>query len=148
MIDIKSKFNIDLPYGWEDQTVYIFRGPEEGDFQHSLMLAIDRHLSHKDISDFALEKIEPIERSMQNCEVLKKEEITIPGGNPTFEFVYKMILSEDYSNFMKYIFVIKDDLGFTFSAGFTKKTYKTVGAGLKDVIDAILPGTYSPEEED
>jgi len=144
----QNRFRIDLPKGWEDQTVHIFRGPEEGGLGHSLMLVVDRHLQHKDIVSFAREKTNPITSNMDSIEVLKDEDVTIKGGNAAYEFVYKWAQGDGQATFMKYVFVIKDDLGFTFSAGFSKRTLKTVGTQLGDTIEAILPGTYEPLEEE
>jgi hypothetical protein len=133
-------------HGWENQTVHIYRGPEDNGFQHSLMPVIDRHLQHDDIVSFAREKIDPLMANLQGAEVLKDEEIAIEGGNPACEFVCKWTPGDEHSNYMKYVFVIRIGLGFAFSAAFNKKTIKTVS--LTDVIDTILPGTYRPEPED
>ena len=51
-----NRFHFDLPEGWNDQTVYFFKGPDEGNFDHMMMLAIDHQLQHDDIEDMVLEK--------------------------------------------------------------------------------------------
>ena len=84
-------FRTDLPRGWEDQTVYVFNGPEEAGHQHNIMITIDRQLRHQTISSFAHEKTDPIVDGLQGVDVLKDEETTIPGGNPAWEFVYKWV---------------------------------------------------------
>jgi hypothetical protein len=148
MAKTMSRFKVDLPNGWEDQTVYHFRGPDIDGNQHLIILTVDRHLRDDDIVAFAQDRISPIEDNLQGLEVLKKEEVTIEDGNPVFEFVYRWIPGEGIRMFQKYIFVIKDDMGFSFSGSFSKKSLKMLGGQMKELVDSLLPGTYEPLEED
>ncbi|UCC44002.1 MAG: DcrB-related protein [Candidatus Zixiibacteriota bacterium] len=141
-------FKVDLPMGWEDQTVYVFNGPDQDGMQHSIMITIDRQLRHETIASFAREKTDPLVDGLQGVDVLKDEETTIPGGNPAWEFVYKWVPSEDSLIMQKYVFVIKDNMGFAISAKFSRKSYKTVGLQLPKIIESLLPGTYEPLEAD
>jgi hypothetical protein len=143
-----NPFIFDLPEGWTDQTVYVFKGPRERELDHSIMLIIDRNLVQDGIYQFARERIDPIIETMDSIEVVKDEEVTIKDGNPAWEFVYKWIPSDDQIFFLKYVFVIKDKMGFTFSGKFTKQSLKLVGAQMKQMIETFLPGTYEPPEED
>lgn len=144
MSKANNRFKFDIPDGWEDQTAYIFDGPEESEIDHRLMLNIDRYLQHDDISSFAQEKTDALKDSLQGMDILKDEEITIPGGNQVYEFVYRWIPSEDKTIFYKFVFIIKDKYGFSFSCMFSKKTLKTVGLQMSEVIESLVPGTYSP----
>ena len=38
--DAGRDFQIDLPDGWEDQTIFTFRGPDDSGVQHNLVLII------------------------------------------------------------------------------------------------------------
>jgi len=143
-----NPFKFDLPQGWMDQTVYVFQGPKEADLDHSLILTIDRTIRYPNIADFAAEKISPIIETMSSIEVLKNEETTLPECNPAWEFVYKWVPADNMIFFFKYVFVYKDNLGFTFSGKFTKQTIKTVGAQMKQIIENLLPGTYIALEEE
>lgn len=135
-------FNIQLVDGWEDLTAYVFRGPMIDDFDHRIILNIDRQLQHDDIVDYSQEKINPIVQTMTGIDVLKDEEITFEGGNPAYEFVYKYILSDELFQIHKYSFIIKDNLGFSFNVCFTKKSYKILKEQVKEIIESIVPGTY------
>ncbi|MCD6162117.1 MAG: DcrB-related protein [candidate division Zixibacteria bacterium] len=147
MTKVKNRFQFELPDGWEDQTVYIFEGPESSGIEHRLMLNIDRHLQHDDINDFAHEKTDALKESVQGISILKDEETTIRDGNPAYEFVYKWIPSDEKVIFYKFVFIIKDDIGFSFSAMFSKKTLKTVGLQMGEIIESLIPGTYYPSSE-
>ena len=142
----ESRFRFKLPGGWEDQTVFSFRGPSEDDMEHNLLLVIDRHLQYDDIEDYAVEKTMPLTESMPDLIVMKNEEVTVEGGNPCFEFVAKWIPSEDSTVIQKHVFVFSEGLGFHFSINFNKKTYKLLNLQLGQVIESILPGTYEPFE--
>ncbi len=148
MASQKSRFKLPLPRGWEDQTAYTFMGPVERGVQHILMMILDRHLQHTSVRSFAREKVTPILSSLQGVEILKDEEVTIPGGNPVYEFVYKWIPGEGNVLIQKYVFVFCDGIGFTFSARFSKTTLKTVGLQMPRIIEALLPGTYEPVEDE
>jgi hypothetical protein len=143
-----SRFHFELLSGWMDQTVYVFQGPNMEGIDHSIMLTIDRNLQHDDIENMAYEKTAPIEESLDGIEVLKNEEITIEDGNPAWDFVYRWIPADNMKFFCKYVFVMKDGMGFTFFGKFTKQTLKTLGAQMKQIIESLLPGTYQPPEED
>ena len=147
MISTKDRFKINLPDGWEDQTVYTFRGPDNSGVQHMMMLNVDRHLQAEDITSFAEEKTDPIIQALQGVEVLKDEEVTLENGNPVYEFVYKWVPSDGNVIFQKHVFVIKDGIGFNFSAGFSKKTIKTIGTQMSEIVESLLPGTYLPIED-
>jgi len=147
-IEINNLFQIELPRGWEDQTVYVFRGPEEDGREHNLMLMVDRHLQHEDISAFAREKTQPIIDALQGVEALKDEEITVEGGNPVYEYVYKWVPSEGYISFQRYLFVFSEGMGFTFSIGFSKKSLKLLNGQVNGIIESLVPGTFEPLEEE
>jgi hypothetical protein len=141
-------FRFDLPKGWRDQTVYHFQGPEIDGMPHTLILTIDRQLLEPEITRFSRTRIDPIVENLQGLEVLKDEEITLERGNPCYEFVYKWIPGEGVRLFHKYIFVIKDKMGFTASCSFSKRSYQMLNEQMKALVEKVLPGTYQPLEED
>ncbi len=145
MTEFDFKFN--LPKGWEDLTVYVFSGPKEDNYEHRLMLAIDRHLQHETVKKFADQQTEIIKENLLGMEVLKEKEITIEGGNPAYEFVCKWVPGNDFVVYKKYVFVIHDKRGFTFNCDFTKKTYQMLGNKVNELIEQLLPGTYNPLDD-
>jgi len=144
----KTVFELDIPRGWEDQTVYHFRGPSDGETTHEVTLVLSRQLQHIDVGSFAKEWIDPTKATLQGVDVLKDEETTIDRGNQVYEFVYRWTPSGGVQAIHKNVFVIKDGIGFTFSGKFSKKTLKTVGVGMMKLIEALVPGTYEIVEDD
>ena len=144
----KNRFSFDLPKGWQDQTVYNFVGPQDSGVQHSVRMTVDRMLIEKEINRFAAIKAQPIRDMLQSVEVLRDEETTVNGCHPSYEFVYKMTISDSRAMIHSCVLVIAEGMGFCFEARFTSKSYKTVGLQLRGVVDAVLPGTFEPLDDD
>ena len=144
----RAPFTFDMGSGWEDQTVYTFRGPKIDDREHMLILNITRKPQHDDICQFAREWIDPLVDTLQGLDILKEEEVTVEDGHPAYEFVCRWIPADNMAIIKKYVFVLAHDMGFTFSCDFSKKSHKMLSGQLKEIIDSLLPGTYQPYEED
>jgi hypothetical protein len=142
-----NQFKFDLPDGWQDQTVYHFRGPVIDDQEHVLTLIIDRHLQQANVGEFARPRTQPVLEALQGVEVLKDEETTVPGCYPSYEFVYRWMPAEGVKIFRKQIFVLRESCGYSFEIEFSKKSYKMLGEQVKKVIENVLPGTYEPRED-
>lgn len=143
----ETKFHIELPKGWEDQTVYYFRGPEIDGQESKLVMTIDRNPQQREIAGFASRWKRPILEGLQGVEVLKDEETTLPGCYPTYEFMYRWIPVDGMKVYKKHFFVLHGRHGYSFEIGFSKKSYKMLGGQVKKVIDDLLPGTYEPLED-
>ncbi|MCK4574614.1 MAG: DcrB-related protein [candidate division Zixibacteria bacterium] len=145
--DNEMSFDIHLPSGWEDQTVYHFKGPEIDGRAHMLRLVVDRNLWHDNMASFVKDKRELLLETQQGIEVLKDQEVTIHNGNPVHELVYKWMIGEEKTAFCKYIFVMKDEMGFTFFTEFSKKSYKLLTGQVREIVENLLPGTYETQED-
>jgi len=143
----ENRFKLDLPQGWEDQTVYHFRGPVVDEREHTLMMIVDRRLQTDDIGEFVLRRTKPITGALQGIEVLKDEETTVAGCYPSWEFVYRWIPAEGVKIFKKYIFVLHGSRGYSFEIEFSKMSYKMLGENVKKVVENLLPGTYEAKED-
>ncbi len=143
----ETMFDIKLPQGWEDQTVYFFRGPSIDDREHKVMMTIDRLPQQDEISRFAAVRTRPIVENLQGVEVLKDEETTPAGCYPSYEFVYRWIPADGMKIVKKHIYVLHGRFGYCFEAEFTKKSYKMLGGQLKKLVESLLPGTYEPVDD-
>jgi len=135
----KFPFKIDLPSDWEDQTIYTYMGPEDSGTYHVLTLNIDHHVQAVSLSEFAREQIDAVLNSLQGAEVLKDEEITLENGNRAHEFVYRWVPTDDNVIFKKMVFMLLDDVGYIFTANFTKKTMKTLRLEVDKIINSFEP---------
>lgn len=135
-------FKIDLPEGWSDQTVYSFKGPTIDGIEHILYLSIDKQMQTDDVELFAKSKLDVIQSSLNNLNVLRSTLVTQNKGNPVYEFIGEWMPGDGYHPYKKYVFVLFDNRGFTFSLDFSKKTYKQLNFVMKKIINSFLPGTY------
>jgi hypothetical protein len=133
------QFNITLPDGWEDQTMFMYMGPEDSGVQHILTLSIDNQIGGKDISVYAEERREKILETLQSIDLLKDEEVTLANGNKAYEMVFKIMQADNKAIFRKLVFVVFDGIAYTFTANFSKKTIKTLGAEVDQIINSFAP---------
>ena len=132
-------FYIDLPDSWEDKTIYTYMGPDDSGVQHILTLVVDEDVDGMELSEFARERINAIKDSMSSITVLKDEPKELPGGRIVHEFVYKWTPVDDKIIFQKLVYLLINDAGYTFSGNFSKKTIKTIGLQVDQIIDSFNP---------
>ncbi len=139
MTECNNQFRITLPQGWEDQTAYVFMGPEVNGQRHMLNLVIDRNLPDTDLTEFALDRIEPVRSALAGIETLKEEKRTLASGVTAYEWVYKLVLAPGQTIFKKHVYLIIGKQGYTFTATFTKQTFKTIGVEVDRMIESFTP---------
>jgi hypothetical protein len=115
-------------------------GPDDSGVQHMLTLVIDPSAGDANLSEYARERIDNTLNSLQGAEILKEEEKSLSNGHEVFECVYKWMPAEDTVIFRKQVFAIKDGSGYTFSSNFSKKTIKTIGVEVDQIINSIISG--------
>lgn len=138
-LNTNNCFRMSLPEGWIDRSIYIFDGPEVGTFKHNLTLVVDTVLQDNDLEAFAQERIDIQLNSIPGTEVLKQEIKTRSNGQQACEVVIKWIPVDGTVIFQKKVFMIIDEVGYTFSANFTKQTIKTIGLDVERMIDSFQP---------
>jgi len=135
----RSHFDISLADGWEDQSVYTFKGPEDGGVQHNLLLTIDQDISGIDLTEYAEQKIESLKEGLQGMEIVKQEEKHLKSGIPAYEVVFKWIPAPETIMFQKQVYLVVENKGYTFTASFSKKTLKTIGNEVDEMINSFKP---------
>jgi hypothetical protein len=143
-----NRYRIDLPDGWEDQTVHVFMGPDDSGVQHLMQLIIDPDTGGIGLEEYSRNRIDAAMEALQGAEILKEESKTLPSGREAYECVYKWIPTDDQIIFRKTIYMVIDGAGYTFSANFSKKTLKTIGVEVERMIDSFRPGDAVDVEED
>ncbi len=137
---------LDLPDGWEDKTIYTYMGPDDSGVQHILTLVVDENVDSMNVSEFAAQRIDVIKDSMASITVLKDELKELPSGRTVHEFVYKWVPA-DKVIFQKFVYLLINDVGYTFSCNFSKKTIKTIGLQVDGIIDSFNPERIEEETE-
>jgi len=132
-------FQIDLPEGWEDQTVYSFKGPDDSGVQHNLVLIIDSQLETKDLASYVKPRIEVIKETLTGLEVMGEREFTLGSGNKAYEIVYKWMPTANKKLVQKQVFTIIGDKAYNFTASFSKQSIKTIGRQVDEMINSFKP---------
>lgn len=140
MAETNNQFVLRLPEGWEDLTAYSFMGPEVKGERQLLNLVIDRNLADTDLTEFALDRIQPVRDALAGIETLKEEERTLANGVAAYEWVYKWVPSAGQVIFKKHMYLIVGKRGYTFTATFSKQAFKTVGVEIDRMIESFVPG--------
>jgi hypothetical protein len=140
-------FYIDLPDSWEDRTIYTYMGPDDSGVQHILTLVVDDDIAGMELDEFARERIDVIKDSMSAITVLKDEPKELPSGRMVHEFVYKWAPVDDKLIFQKLVYMQIGNAGYTFSGNFSKKTIKTIGLQVNQIIDSFNPEGIPNEDE-
>lgn len=134
-----SQFQIKLPDGWVDQTIFTYKGPDNSGVQHMITLVVDSAANAATPAEFARPRIDTVMSTLQGAEVLKEDEKQLASGIPAYECVYKWIPVGSDARFVKTIYVLAGGVGYTFSGNFSKKTIKTVGVEMDQIVNGFVP---------
>lgn len=139
MSEFECPFKIDLPDGWEDQTLYTFRGPDDSGVQHNLVLIIDNEPGDLDLAAYAKLRIDSIKNNLSGFEMMGQREKELNSGLKAYEIVYKWNPSDDKTLVQKQVYTIIGKKAYNFTSSFSSKTIKTVGAEVDRIIDSLTP---------
>lgn len=139
MSKTNSRFTITLPGGWEDQTVHTYMGPDDSGVKHILTVTVSPTVETDDVSEFARERIDMAVNGMQGATILKDEPVELADGRPIHECIIKWIPTDGNVIFRKMVFLIQDGKGYSFAANFSKKTIKTIGTEVEQMILSLRP---------
>ncbi len=134
-----SEFQIKLPDGWEDQTIYTYKGPDDSGVQHMVTLVVDPYPNAAGAEEFARPRIDTVMSTLQGAEILKEEPRQLASGLPAYECVYKWIPSGADARFVKTVYILVDGIGYVFSGNFSKKTIKTIGTEMDRMVESFKP---------
>jgi hypothetical protein len=134
-----NRLHIELPNGWEDQTIYTYKGPDDSGVQHRITLVIDQVTNADSVDEFARPRIDAVMATLQGAEILKEEPKELASGIPAYECVYKWIPVGSDARFVRTVYLLAGGAGYTFSGAFSKKTLKTIGVEMDRIIESFAP---------
>ena len=141
----KAGFRISFPDNWQDQTLYSFKGPEDSGIQHGLVLSVDKDPCTGDLVRYAKERIALIGNTLTGIEFLKEEPKSLVSGLPAYESVYKWAPCEGKVLWQKQVWIMAEGAIYNFAASFSKKTFKTIGQEVDEIINSFAVGD-EPEQ--
>ncbi|MDD4051140.1 MAG: DcrB-related protein [candidate division Zixibacteria bacterium] len=139
MSTTNSRFVITLPDEWEDQTVHTYMGPDDSGVKHMLTVTVSPKPETDDVSEFARERIDMAMNALQGAAILKDEPVELADGRPAYECIIKWIPTDGNVIFRKMVFMIYDGKGYSFAGNFSKKTIKTIGTVVDQMIVSLRP---------
>ena len=134
-----NRFKFPLPDGWVDQSAYLFQGPQVDEQYHNITLMIDRQPQGESVEEYAKPRIDDMLNILPGAEIVKEETKEHSSGGQAMEVVYKWYQSDDKASLRKQVFILYDKMACTFIADFTKKSMKTIGIQVGDMINSFIP---------
>jgi hypothetical protein len=135
----RNQFDIMLPDGWEDQTVYTFRGPDDSGIQHNLVLIIDPDPGKLNLQEYAKMRLDSIKDTLPGFELMSEQEKQLKSGRQAYEIVYKWSPAEGKMLIQKQVYLIIGGRAYNFTASFSKKTIRTIGSQVDEIIGSFTP---------
>jgi hypothetical protein len=141
MNESPKKFGIQLalPSDWIDETVYIYKGPDDGGVQHNLVLMVDKESQPGDLLVYAKQRIQKLAETLSGFELLSELPKKLKSGFDAYEAVYKWIPTEGKIIFQKQVYLIAYGIAYNFTASFSKNTIKKIGCDVDAMIDSFKP---------
>ncbi len=132
------QFRVELPDGWQDQTIHHFIGPFDRGTQHMLTVTMDNEPSTTDAADYAEIRKDALLDARPDLEMLFSGDTELPSGREVYELVYKTVPPGGAPTLTRMIFYIEGKQAFTFSATLNKHTLRTIGTEVTAIVDSLL----------
>ena len=139
MATTNHQFKITLPEGWEDNSVFTFMGPDSHGVRHILNLVIEKNVGDHDVESFARERIQLAQSAIGSADTLKDAPRTLTNGVAVHEWIYKTVPVDGKSMFHQQIYAVISKRGYTFSAVYSKMSFKLLGGQVEQIISSFLP---------
>ena len=131
-------FRFDLPVtGWQDQSIYTFKGPTVDEMDHYLYLALDRDIQNATLEQYADVKVNIILSSLEKIKILSDASVSLQAVFAR-ELILKWSPAIGVSRYKKYLFVVEDGIGFTFNCDFTQKSFSLVADQMTAIVAHLV----------
>ena len=131
---LNSRFGLDLPSDWEDQSVYRFQGPMADGTLHHVNVTIEHDVRERDVTVFARRQIKALEMEMQGYHELKSGPMELADRRPAYDLVFKWCPIPDREIYQRMVWTLGGDNAYLLTASFSKKTWKMWA----DQVDRII----------
>lgn len=130
-----------LPRAWKDKTFYLFTGPVEDDIQHNVTLVIDEEVPVDSLGDYVDWQLLTLEAELGGFWLLKRNAVTLHNGIPACRLIYRWAPSEHLTLYQEQLFVLYKQTGYKLASSFTKKTRKSLGPMVEQVMLSFDPSS-------
>ncbi len=133
------RFTHPLPDGWQEKTVFTLTGAVTDGIQHNITVVVDEAAANTSLRDYADWSIMALEEELNACQVLKEGEIRLPCGIAAYRVIYAWWPSEKLRLYQEMILVLAGGKGYRLAATFSKKTRKTLGPAVEQIMFGFRP---------
>ncbi|HUI91345.1 MAG TPA: DcrB-related protein [Chitinivibrionales bacterium] len=140
MAGFNHQFQIALPDGWEDKTVFTYQGPLDSGVQHNIVLLVDATVGKKtELADYVKSQMATSKEALPGFQMIKEGEKTLPSGIKAHEVVYKYMPTDQQALYQKQLYLIIDGKAYAFTSTFSKKTLQTIAAEVDQIVAGFRP---------
>jgi hypothetical protein len=136
-------FTLRLYDDWHDKTVFTLTGPVTDGIQHNITINVEPESQFESVREYAEWQIKAIEDELKACMLLKKEEIKLANGMPAFRAIFSWWPTNDLRVYQEQIYVLFEGTAYRLTATFTKKTRKTIGPLVEQMMLSFAPFSKS-----
>jgi hypothetical protein len=140
MAATNNLFQISLPEGWEDKTIFTFQGPLDSGVQHNVVLLVDNTVGKTELAEYVKRQMATSKEALPGFEMINEGEKEIPSGIKAYEVIYKYMPSDQQALYQKQLYMILDGKAYAFTSTFSKKTLQTIANEVDRIIESFRPG--------
>lgn len=137
---INNRFMLKIPQDWQDNTVYSFEGPEEDGIKHNIIVTIENNVEIPELERYAEMRIDAVANELKGYNELKRGLIKLNNRIPAYEVVYKWCPVDNRVIFQRVIYILHNSTGYTLTATFSKKSWKTKGPEIDKILKSFTVG--------
>jgi hypothetical protein len=143
-------FKLTFPDGWKETTVYTFEGPHDSGIQHNVVLTVLPELPpNVALSDFAKTQTEASAGILPGFELISEKENSFFREGTGYEIVYRYRPSDEITFTQKQWYFAINKKVYLFSGTFNKKTLKTIGNEVEEIIRSfqVVNSSYDNDSD-
>jgi hypothetical protein len=140
MAATNNLFQISLPEGWEDKTIFTFQGPLDSGVQHNVVLLVDNTVGKTELAEYVKRQMATSKEALPGFEMINEGEKELPSGIKAYEVIYKYMPSDQQALYQKQLYMILDGKAYAFTSTFSKKTLQTIANEVDRIIESFRPG--------
>jgi hypothetical protein len=138
-------FAIDMPEGWQDETIYTLTGPIEDGIKHNVSINVEQNVEVDSVTEHADRQIEALTAQLQGCRLLKRGEIMLANGLEAYEAIFRWCPTEEVQLYQQQVYVLFENTAYTLTTTFTKKSRKTKGPEVDHIMMSFRPEQLSSD---
>jgi hypothetical protein len=131
-----SRFALDQPEDWRDQSVYLLSGPTVDNLTHTLGITIDPNPVANSLSTYADAQIQAATDALREGTLLLHDRIPLANGDEAVRAVYRW-QTPTRPLFQQHLFVYTEDGALVLGAPFTRRSRRLLGTQVQTMMCSV-----------